>query len=398
VPKLTPFHYPKRRIFRYGLAILGVAVVTGLLAPFRLAINSTTVALALLLVVLFAASLWGSGPALVASVVAVLAFNFFFLPPFGALTIIDPQNWIALAAFLITAITAGQLSARANRRAEEAEKGRVEIERLYGELQAAFVNASHAEALRQSEKLKSALLDAVSHDIRTPLTAIKASVTTLLDEARVTNTGELRVSLDANSRREMLEVIDEESDRLNRFIEGLIELARIEAGQLTLRRRWGSMEEIIGMALERAETLTRNHLIELDLQQELPIARVDPRAVAEVVYTLIDNAAKYSPSHTHIRIEASQVTDRVIQISVSDEGQGIAEDLRERVFDKFFRAIQNGDIGSSQSQTGSGMGLAIARGIVEAHGGSIWIEPGSGNNGTRISFTLPIGDEDENSS
>jgi len=398
VPKLNPFHYPKRRVFRYGLAISGVAIVTGLLAPFRLAINSTTVALALLLVVLFAASLWGSGPALVASVVAVLAFNFFFLPPFGTLTIIDPQNWIALAAFLITAITAGQLSARANRRAEEAEKGRVEIERLYGELQAAFVKASHAEALRQSEKLKSALLDAVSHDIRTPLTSIKASVTTLLDEARVSNTGEFRVPLDANSRREMLEVIDEESDRLNRFIEGLIELARIEAGQLQLRRRWGSMEEIIGMALERAETLTRNHLIELDLQQELPIARVDPRAVAEVVYTLIDNAAKYSPPQTHIWIEASPVTDRVIKISVTDEGQGIAEDLRERVFDKFFRAIQNGDMSSSQSQTGSGMGLAIARGIVEAHGGAIWIEPGPGNNGTRVSFTLPIGDEDENSS
>ena len=398
MPKLNPFHYPKRKVFRYGLAILGVAIVTGLLAPFRLAINSTTVALALLLVVLFAASLWGSGPALVASVVAVLAFNFFFLPPFGTLTIIDPQNWIALAAFLITAITAGQLSARANRRAEEAEKGRVEIERLYGELQAAFVKASHAEALRQSEKLKSALLDAVSHDIRTPLTSIKASVTTLLDEARVNTTGELRVPLDANSRREMLEVIDEESDRLNRFIEGLIELARIEAGQLQLRRRWGSMEEIIGMALERAETLTRNHIIELDLQQELPIARVDPRAVAEVVYTLIDNAAKYSPPQTHIRIEASQVTERVIQISVTDEGPGIAEDLRERVFDKFFRAIQNGDMGSSQLQTGSGMGLAIARGIVEAHGGSIWIEPGPGNNGTRVRFTLPIGDEDKTSS
>src|SRR6266850_5285187 len=283
---------PPYRKWRYLWSLLGVGLVTLALAPIHERINSTTIALALLLVVLFIATLYGSRPALLASLLGILVFNFFFLPPVHTFVIADSRNWIALAAFFITAITVGQLSARARQRAEEAERGRREIERLYEQLREAFEQASHAEALRQSEALKSALLDAVTHDIRTPLTSIKASVTTLLDEARVNQTGELRVPLDANSRREMLEVIDEESDRLNRFIEGLIELARIEAGQLQLRRRWGSMEEIIGMALERAESLTRKHLIELDLQQELPIARVDPRAVAEVVYTLIDNAAK----------------------------------------------------------------------------------------------------------
>ena len=372
-----------------------MAIVNALLAPFRLAINSTTVALALLLVVLFSASLWGSGPALVASVVAVFAFNFFFLPPFGTLTIADPRNWVALAAFLITAVTAGQLSAWAKRRAEEAERGRLEIERLYGELQEAFVKASHAEALRQSERLKSALLDAVSHDIRTPLTSIKASVTTLLDECRENNTGDLGIPLDAESRLEMLEIIDEESDRLNRFTEGLIELARIEAGQLQLRRRWGSIEEIFSMALERARNLTREHVVELELDNELPLARIDPRAIAEVVYTLIDNAAKYSPPKTHIRIGASQTSSRMIAISVSDEGQGIPEGLRTQVFDRFFRAIQDRDINSSKSQSGSGMGLSIARGIVEAHGGKIWIEPSPENKGTRFTFTIPIGDDDD---
>ena len=129
-------------------------------------------------------------------------------------------NWIALLAFLITAVTAGQLSGRAKRRAEEAEVGRREIERLYAELRDAFQRASHAEALRQSEKLKSALLDAVTHDLRTPLTSIKASITTLLDEVR---SSESPVVLDRESRVEMMEVIDEESDRLSRFINGLIE-------------------------------------------------------------------------------------------------------------------------------------------------------------------------------
>src|ERR1043165_5559352 len=175
-------HYPKW--FGYVIAAISVSITTAVLKPLGSHINSTTVALALLLNVLFIATRWGSLPALCASVVAMLCFNFFFLPPFGTLTIAAPDNWIALAAFLVTAITDGQLSARAKRRTEEAETGRQEIERLYAELRDAFERASHAEALRQSEKLKSALLDAVTHDLRTPLTSIKASITTLLDESR----------------------------------------------------------------------------------------------------------------------------------------------------------------------------------------------------------------------
>jgi K+-sensing histidine kinase KdpD len=152
----------------YFLAVLGIAGVTASLGPFHAQINSTTVALSLLLIVLFVATGWGSWPAYVASVLGMLSFNFFFLPPVYTFTIADPQNWVALAAFLVTAVTAGKLSALAKHRTEEAEAGRREIERLYYELQAAFERASQAEALRQSEQLKSALLDAVTHDLRTP--------------------------------------------------------------------------------------------------------------------------------------------------------------------------------------------------------------------------------------
>jgi K+-sensing histidine kinase KdpD len=322
----------------------------------------------------------------------MLSFNFFFLPPFGTFTIAATDNWIALLAFLVTALTAGQLSARAKRRAEEAEFGRREIERLYAELQDAFGRASHAEALRQSEKLKSALLDAVTHDLRTPLTSIKASITTLLDEMREQTNGEPPVALDTESKIEMMEVIDEESDRLSRFITGLIELARIEAGELQLRRRWGAVDEIISAALSRAEPLTRQHHVELDVEKELPGVRVDERAVSEVVYTLIDNAAKYSIKGSRIRITARRAGDELIQMEVEDEGPGIPHDLRERVFDKFFRATRDGDV-TTRQPTGTGMGLAIAKGIVEAHEGKIWIESGAGGKGTRVVFTLPIGDE-----
>ena len=379
---------------QYTLAAFSPIAATALLTPFRAHVNQTTVALALLLIVLFVATLWDSRPALLSSAFGMLCFNFFFLPPFGTLTIAAPDNWIALTAFLITAITAGQLSARAKKRAEEAEAGRREIERLYAELRDAFERASHAEALRQSEKLKSALLDAVTHDLRTPLTSIKASITTLLDEARGNTNAEQSISLDTESRVEMMEVIDEESDRLNRFIGGLIELARIEAGELHLRRQWGTVEEIISTALARACALTRGHRIVTDAERELPVVRVDERAVSEVVYTLIDNAAKYSTAGTTIRISSEQTLNGLIQIAVEDEGEGIPPDLRERVFDKFFRATRDGDV-STRQPSGTGMGLAIAKGIVEAHDGRIWIESGQRGNGTRVVFTLPVGDEDE---
>jgi K+-sensing histidine kinase KdpD len=372
----------------YVTVVLSVGAVTLVLKLLGDHVNATTVSLALLLNVLFIATRWGSVPALLASVIAMLCFNFFFLPPFGTFTIAATDNWIALFAFLITAVTAGQLSASVKKRAEEAESGKREIGRLYAELRDAFERASHAEALRQSEKLKSALLDAVTHDLRTPLTSIKASITTLLDEQR----GDPPLTLDNESRIEMMEVIDEESDRLNRFINGLIELARIEAGELHLRRRWGVVDEIISTALSRAEPITRHHRIEVDVEKELPGVRVDESAVSEVVYTLIDNAAKYSAQGSRIRIEARRDGDESIRMSVEDEGRGVAPDLRERVFDKFFRATRDGDV--TKQPTGTGMGLAIAKGIVEAHGGKIRIEAAHAGEGTRVVFTLPIGDED----
>lgn len=386
----------------YLVAVLGVAVATLVLKPFSGHINSTTVALALLLVVLFVATLWGSRPALLASALGMTCFNFFFLPPVWTLTVADPDNWIALAAFLITAVTAGQLSVREKRRAEEAEDGRRQIERLYKELREAFERASQAEALKRSERLKSALLDAVTHDLRTPLTSIKASVTTLLDELLTKADGaephapdaEESHALDAEGRREMLEVIDEETDRLNRFVEGLVELARIEAGEMHLRRRWQPVEEIVAAALERAAPLVRDHPVEVSLEEALPVAHVDARAVAEVVYTLVDNAAKYSVARAAIRVSAESAGGETIRLTVEDEGSGIPTALRERVFDKFFRAMRDGDVGARKQPTGTGMGLAIARGIVEAHGGRIWIEDGREGRGCRVIVSLPVGDEE----
>jgi K+-sensing histidine kinase KdpD len=376
------------RWLHYAAAALAIAAATVLLVFFRPHINSATVALGYLLVILFVAILGRSGPALLSSLLAGLCFNFFFLPPFHTFAISDPQNWLALFSFFFTAIAVGHLSARAKRRAEEAEAAQTEIARLYSELQDTFERSSQAQALKQSERLKSALLDAVTHDLRTPLTSIKASATSLLADLYSTERDKKPSQLGDDGRKEMLEVINEESDRLDHFVEGLTKLARIDAGELHLRTELCAIDEIIEAALRRAEPRTRDHQVEVWIEDELPLAKVDEPAIAEVVYILMDNAAKYSPSGTTIRVNVRPKEDSAILVSVEDEGPGIRSETRDRIFERFFRATRDGDL-ADRKLAGSGMGLAIAHGIVQAHGGKIWVESVNGHSGARFIFELP---------
>jgi K+-sensing histidine kinase KdpD len=380
-----------RRITDYVFAAAAITVATACLLPVRSQINSTTVGFTYLMTIVFVAIVWGSAPALLVSILGMLCFNFFFLPPFHMFTIADPQNWMALAAFFITALAVGQLSARAKRRAEEAENAKREVERLYYELQDSFERSSQAKALKQSERLKSALLDAVTHDFRTPLTSIKASATSMLADLQTSERNNADPQIDNEGRKEMLQVIDEEADRLDRFVEGLTKLARIDAGDMRLQLNPASVEEIVTAALRRAEPRTRTHRLEVWLD-ELPLVTVDDHAISEAIYTLIDNAAKYSPAESPITIRAAQTNGNRINISVEDHGPGIRADVRDRVFEKFFRAMRDGDV-SDRRAPGSGMGLAIARGIVEAHGGRIWVEEGEKGPGAKFVIELPIKSE-----
>ena len=343
-------------------------------------VNPTAVALLLLLVILLIATVFGSRFALAASIVALFSFNFFFLPPFYTLVIADPQNWIAFGAFVVTALVGGQLSNYAKRQAAESEKRRQKIEGLYQELQAAFEQASEAEALRRSEKLKSSLLDAITHDLRTPLTSIKASATTLLESKK-------EELLDQEGEVELLEIIDEETDRLNGFIEGMVGLAQVESKALHLRTSWTSIQDLFNTALTRASNVLDSNHILIEVDRSLPPIFVDARSISEVLYLLLDNAAKYSPNRSRIRMSAQQPSDGMIEISVEDQGIGIPEDLREKVFQKFVRLEQG--IGPASS-SGMGLGLAIAKGVVESQGGSIHIENGANGYVTRFVIDLPI--------
>ncbi len=448
-------------------------------------VNPTTVALTLLLVVLLLASRWGLTVAITTAVVATLAFNYFFLPPVHTFTITDPQNWIALLAFLISAIVASRLSERARREALNATRRRKEVERLYslsqqllatdnvmellnsiphyvcdafglkaaamflpkrkevyrtgldhaelsgeqleavsgrgelvidGEHQLCFVplrigvkpvgslglegavlsretleavgsliaisieragaveTLTRAEAARESEKLRSALLDSVTHEFRTPLTSIKASVTALLSPAQINPEGQ----------RELLTVIDEETDRLNRLVGEAAEMAQLDAQQVELRRETYAVRQVVDAALEKSKQLLGGREVKLQLPESLPSLRIDLERLAEVLVQLLENAAKYSPPGTPITISAESAGKMVV-LSVADRGPGIDDMELSLIFEKFYRGRDQ-----RYRVQGTGMGLAIAKAIVEAHGGTLGVTSQVGS-GSVFHFTVPAG-------
>ena len=360
----------------------GALTVAPIVALLRLAsVSYAGVAAPLLLLdVVIVAGLWGTAPALAAAASGAGAYSYFFLPPAG-FAIEDPQDWIEFFTFIGTAVIAGELASRAERRTAEAQAGRQEIERLYQELHSAFERASEAEAARRNEQLKAALLDALTHNLRTPLTSIKAAVTALIREGAWTPLSELT----PDGRLELLQVIDEESDRLNRFIGGLAGPDRIEP-ERPIQSRAVDVELVIRAGLQRAETVTRDHHLVVAIDDRLPPVSVDAASITEAIYILLDNASKYAPVGTTITVAASRADDREVRITVVDEGPGIPADLRERVFEKFFRVP--GRESHDPHRGGVGLGLPIARRLIEAQAGRIWIEAPSSGRGTTVAITL----------
>ena len=364
--------------------VAAAATVAPIVLMLRLAaVSYAGVAAPLLLLdVVVAARLWGTGPALVAAASGAAAYSYFVLPPAG-FGIEDPEDWIAFITFIVTAVIAGELASRAERRAAEAQAGRAEIERLYQELQAAFERASEAEAARRNEELKAALLDALTHNLRTPLTSIKAAVTALIGVNAWHTTSELS----REGQRDLLQVIDEESDRLNRFIEGL---STTDSGEAVppIHLRTVQVADIVRSGLHRAETVTRDHHVVVRMDDALPAVSVDAASITEVIYILLDNASKYAPPGTTITVEAEADEGSAVRIRVSDEGPGIALELRERVFEKFFRVPERES--HDPNRGGVGLGLPIARRLVETQGGQIAIDTPRSGRGTAVVITLPV--------
>ena len=375
------------RWVRYVSAAVTVAPIV--IALRLLSVSYAGIAAPLLLLdVVVVARLWGMGPALVAAASGAGAYSYYFLPPAG-FGIEDAEDWIAFVTFIVTAVIAGELASRAERRAAEAQAGRQEIERLYQELQAAFERASEAEAARRNEQLKAALLDALTHNLRTPLTSIKAAVTALIRSGPWGESSELSTE----GRRELLQVIDEESDRLNRFIEGLSTPDTEPVQPVHLRAI--EVDELLRSGRQRAETVTRDHRVAVTMEEGMPAVSVDAASITEVIYILLDNASKYAPVGTTITMRAARDQERSVRVSVSDEGPGVPEHLRERVFEKFFRipARESHD----PRRGGVGLGLPIARRLIEAQGGRIWIETPPSGRGTAVIMSVPTAVESDRS-
>jgi two-component system, OmpR family, sensor histidine kinase KdpD len=466
------------------LASLGLIAAVTYEVSRLIPVNVTTAGFCYLVAVLIVATVWGLLEATVASVAAVLCFNYFFLSPVGTLTISDPQNWVALIAFLVTAITASQLSARAKRRTREAIDRQQELERLYalsrailltdtrqpvakqiahqiartldfpgvalyerssgqihragpedlvdlddklreaavqgtlfqdetggmmvtairlgGEpigslaVRGAFLSdtalqslcnlvavglekarvqeaANRAEAARHSEELKSTLLDAIAHEFKTPLTSIKAATTALL----------LHPDPPLQDHRELVTIVDEEADRLARLVTEATQMARIEGGKFQLNRELHYADALVFTALRQMKPLMDSREVKMVVANDLPLVFVEAELIQLAIRQLIDNALKYSPPATPITISA-RASPNTLLISVADQGAGIREEEQARIFERFYRSSHD-----RHYVTGTGMGLAIAREILRAHGGDVGVKSSPGH-GAEFCLSIPV--------
>jgi len=445
-------------------------------------VNTTTVALTFIVGVLVIATNWGLRVSLYTSIVAALCFNYFFLPPFLTFTVSDSQNWVALAAFLVTGIIASNLSDRAQTETRISNKRRREAERLYefsqqllvapnvvelvGTIPAKLVNIfalrnvalflqsrnqtyrsdpdffvndrelrvaaqvqdhstregnitfvpirlgmrpigafaiagtgvsretldaiggliaiaveraravetlSRSEASRESERLRNAILDSVTHQLRTPLTSITMAISSLRTDAE----------LSTEAQSEMMIVIDEEAHRLNELISQAVEMAELDTDDVKLELAPSDIGELLPEALHDAKINRSHHSVEVHVAPGLPKVWLDHSRIVKVLLHLIENAANYSPAGTPIILSA-EASGKCVMVSVADRGPGIDDLERMMIFDKFYR-------GESQRfrVQGTGMGLAIAKAIVEAHHGTIGVTSQLGQ-GSVFSFTLPV--------
>ncbi len=231
---------------------------------------------------------------------------------------------------------------------------------------------TRTKVLEESDRLKSALLSSVSHELRTPLATIKAAATSLQSEA---------VHWNSDARRDLLAAVEEETDQLNRLVGNLLDMSRIEAGALHLQRKWNALDEIAAGVLAHLRPPARQHRIEIDFPDDLPLLPVDYVLMEHVFSNLISNSVKYAPPDTIIHLSAQVQGDSFVQVQLRNQGPPVPDEHLERIFDKFYRVT------AADRVTGTGLGLSICKGIVEAHGGRIWAENLS--DGFAFNFTLP---------
>jgi K+-sensing histidine kinase KdpD len=329
----------KRNLSLLAAALGSIATVTFVYTRMLQVTNSTIVALTFLLIVLVVAATSRLWLAVTTSMAAMLAFNFFFLPPVGTLTIAEPQNWVALFTFLAVSLIASNLSSTVRAREREAAERR-----------------KAADLARQGEELKSALLASLGHDLRTPLTAIRVAASNLQASW-----------LTPDERFEQSAIVLAEVERLTRLFQNILDMARIEAGGVSAADRWVHPSEIVSAARDLVPQALRNHVVEVAIKADR-LVKVDPRLTAAALSHLLENAAQYSPPATPIEVVAD-VSAEGVMFTVRDHGPGVPIADLPHLFERFYR----GGYGRKRL-AGTGMGLSIARGLIAVEHGRVWAE------------------------
>ncbi len=234
------------------------------------------------------------------------------------------------------------------------------------------------KVLQQTDALRAALLSSVSHDLRTPLTTIKTAASSLR---------QTEVHLDEDVRNHFALAIEHESDRLNRLVENLLDMSRIEGGALHPKKVWYPLDEIIYTVLGRMQPLLEGRTVQKSIPEQVPPVKMDYVQIGQVVTNLLENAIRYTPAGSPITI-CIQVHEEQLQVSIADRGSGVPLMEQERIFDKFYRAQR--EPRAADADRGSGLGLAVSKGVIEAHNGRIWVEERAGG-GAIFCFTLPMG-------
>jgi len=349
----------------YAFAILSVSVCSALCFAMYPRFELTNLVMVYLLGTLAVAARGNRWAAGISSALGVLCFDFFFVPPRFTFTVSDAQYVWTFAVMFTVAMIISHLTIRLQ---EEAEAARQSEQRTTWLME----KAKKAEVEAETERLRSSLLSSVSHDFRTPLTAIVGSAGTLLGKDEIKKNPVLR---------EQLENIQEEGGRLSRLVQNLLEVTRLESGSLRIRKELYPLEEVIGSALERVERSMPGRPVTVDFPENLPLVPMDAMLVEQVFINLLENGIRHTPAGSGLEVSAS-ADEKAILVTVSDHGAGLKDEELERVFDKFYH---------DKASPGAGLGLAICRAVVNAHGGRIWATNGP-DHGAIFQFTLPRGE------
>jgi len=339
-------------ILGYAAVVAGVALCTAVDWLLLRRFESSNLVMTYLLVVVLAAFYFGRGPATVSAVLGVLAFDFFFVPPYLNFAVADSQYLLTFAVMLLVGLVISGLTASVRREAGLAAEARLHVE---------------------TERLRNSLLSAISHDLRTPLAAIIGASSSLAEED---------ARLDAASRRALGRDVLDASRRMHELMNKVLEMARLQSGKIELKREWYPLEELVGSVLTRLKEQLHGRPVSVELPAEAPWLLADGSLIEQVLANLIENAVKYTPDASPIHISARREGDS-LKVAVADDGPGLAAGTEEQVFEKFYQ-------GRREGAGGVGLGLTICRTIVEAHGGTIRAVESTWGSGACFEFSLPV--------